>query len=92
MTFSLHTPKVGAGDTATDDALPAQHALQLSVNGAAVTYVCGSSIADLLIGHGMTGKRVAVEHNGKIVPRSQHPSTRLAAGDRVEIVVAVGGG
>jgi sulfur carrier protein len=35
---------------------------------------------------------VAVERNGAIVPRSRHADTLLAAGDRIEIVVAVGGG
>ncbi|MDE2344534.1 MAG: sulfur carrier protein ThiS, partial [Betaproteobacteria bacterium] len=37
-------------------------------------------------------RRIAVERNGEIVPRSRFDTTRLAAGDRVEIVVAVGGG
>ena len=40
----------------------------------------------------LAGKKVAVERNGEIVPRSAHASTVLADGDRVEIVVAVGGG
>ena len=38
------------------------------------------------------GKRIAVERNGEIVPKSQHASTELASGDQLEIVVAVGGG
>jgi thiamine biosynthesis protein ThiS len=38
------------------------------------------------------GKRVAVERNGEIVPKSKHAATPLAEGDQVEIVVAVGGG
>lgn len=37
-------------------------------------------------------KRIAVELNGEVVPRSCYGATRLAAGDRLEIVVAVGGG
>jgi sulfur carrier protein len=40
----------------------------------------------------LAGKRVAVERNGEIVPKSQHPQVPLADGDRLEIVVAVGGG
>jgi sulfur carrier protein len=40
----------------------------------------------------LAGKRVAVERNGEIVPKSQHASVAVAAGDRIEIVVAVGGG
>ncbi|MEI2740165.1 MAG: sulfur carrier protein ThiS [Chitinophagaceae bacterium] len=38
------------------------------------------------------GKRIAVERNGEIVPRGRHAETVLADGDRIEIVVAVGGG
>jgi sulfur carrier protein len=52
----------------------------------------GSAVADLLAELGTAGKRVAVERNGEIVPRSQHAGTRLAAGDRIEVVIAVGGG
>jgi sulfur carrier protein len=40
----------------------------------------------------LEGKKVAVERNGEIVPRGVHGSTLLADGDRLEIVVAVGGG
>jgi sulfur carrier protein len=38
------------------------------------------------------GKRVAIELNLEIVPRSAYPATRLREGDRVEIVQAIGGG
>lgn len=38
------------------------------------------------------GKRVAVERNGEIVPRSQYVQVKLQDGDQLEIVVAVGGG
>lgn len=41
---------------------------------------------------GLTGKRVALERNGDIVPRSQFPTQMLHDGDKLEIVVAVGGG
>jgi len=48
---------------------------------------------EALVGHlGLTGKRIAVERNGEIVPRSQFAARELADGDRLEIVVAVGGG
>jgi sulfur carrier protein len=40
----------------------------------------------------LAGKRIAVERNGEIVPRARYAATRLAAGDRLEVVVAVGGG
>ncbi|GHU35317.1 thiamine biosynthesis protein ThiS [Betaproteobacteria bacterium] len=41
---------------------------------------------------GYAGKRIAVERNGEIVPRGRHADVVLAEGDRLEIVVAVGGG
>lgn len=40
----------------------------------------------------LTGKRLAVERNGEIVPRSQFDSVTLLDGDKLEIVGAVGGG
>jgi len=41
---------------------------------------------------GLTGKRIALERNGEIVPRSQFASQALEDGDTLEIVAAVGGG
>ena len=41
---------------------------------------------------GLTGKRIALERNGEIVPRSTFTTQYLADSDRLEIVVAVGGG
>ena len=64
----------------------------LAVNGEAVRCDAGCSVAALLAQRHLTGKRVAVERNGAIVPRSRHAETRLEEGDRIEIVVAVGGG
>ena len=66
--------------------------VEISVNGEARRVPQGTAVADLLVDLGAAGKRVAVERNGQIVPRSQHAGTRLAAGDRIEVVVAVGGG
>ncbi len=50
------------------------------------------TVAQLLAELDTAGKRVAVERNGEIVPKSLHACTGLADGDRLEIVVAVGGG
>ena len=50
------------------------------------------SLAQLLERLGYAGKRIAVERNGEIVPRSRYGDTTLADGDSLEIVVAVGGG
>ena len=48
--------------------------------------------SELLARLDLTGKRVALERNGEIVPRGRFADERLAEGDRLEIVVAVGGG
>lgn len=66
--------------------------IQLSVNGQPRRFNAGASITQLLADLELTGKRVAVERNGEIVPRSRYDQTPLAEGDQLEIVVAVGGG
>ena len=66
--------------------------IQLSINGQARRMNAGANIAQLLVELALTGKRVAVERNGDIVPRSRYAETPLAEGDQLEIVVAVGGG
>lgn len=66
--------------------------IELVVNGESRTFPAPLTVARLVELLELTGKRVAVEKNGEIVPRSQHASTPLASGDALEIVVAVGGG
>jgi sulfur carrier protein len=66
--------------------------MEIIVNGAARPLPVGTTVAQLLEAMALAGKRVAVERNGEIVPRSQHAQVPLAEGDRLEIVVAVGGG
>ena len=66
--------------------------IQLSVNGQVRRFEPGANIAQLLDTLELAGKRVAVERNGEIVPRGRYAATRLAEGDALEIVVAVGGG
>jgi sulfur carrier protein len=65
--------------------------VSVCVNGVARD-VAASSVADLVAALGLAGKRIAVERNGEIVPRSRYAQTPLANGDRLEIVGAVGGG
>ena len=50
------------------------------------------TVAALIEALGYTGKRSAVERNRELVPRGRHAAVALVAGDRIEIVVAVGGG
>jgi sulfur carrier protein len=51
-----------------------------------------ASVAALVRSLGFEGKRVAVERNGEIVPKSRYDATPVADGDTLEIVRAVGGG
>ncbi|WIG57233.1 MAG: Sulfur carrier protein ThiS [Rhodanobacteraceae bacterium] len=55
---------------------------------------CGpaTTVAGLLEGTGYGDRRVAVEVNREIIPRSRHAQHSLHEGDRVEIVQAIGGG
>ena len=73
-------------------ASPIVSTMRLTVNGEAAECHAGTTVAALLATMDTAGKRVAVERNGEIVPRSQHASTVLEPGDRLEIVIAVGGG
>ena len=66
--------------------------IEVTVNGC--TQICERplAISELLRQMALEGKKVAVERNGEIVPRGAHGATLLCNGDRLEIVVAVGGG
>ena len=67
--------------------------MQLTVNGTPRTLDPGvATVAGLLRELALEGKRIAVERNGEIVPRSRYAQTRIEDGDRLEIVGAVGGG
>ncbi|MDR2165635.1 MAG: sulfur carrier protein ThiS [Zoogloeaceae bacterium] len=66
--------------------------MEITLNGERKRFPEALSVAELVTRLGYAGKRIAVERNGAIVPRSQHASTGIAAGDTIEIVVAVGGG
>ena len=66
--------------------------IRVLVNGAPREFPAPITFAQLLDGLALAGRRLAVERNGEIVPRSRLADTPLADGDRVEVVVAVGGG
>lgn len=82
-------------------AIPARILLQVSrhmeafslvINGESRTFPAAMTVAGLIDALDLAGKRVAIERNGEIVPRSQHGEITLDNGDQLEIVVAVGGG
>ena len=66
--------------------------MDIQLNGEPRQTEADITIARLLADEGLAERRVAVEVNGEIIPRGQHASHRLQAGDRVEIVHALGGG
>jgi thiamine biosynthesis protein ThiS len=66
--------------------------LVLTVNGEAKTFEAVADIAALVVALGLDSRKVAVERNLEIVPRSAYASTALADGDRIEIVHFIGGG
>lgn len=66
--------------------------ISLTVNGKDMEVPAGLTVAGLLDHLGIERESTAVERNRDIVPRSRHDETTLEAGDRIEIVTAVGGG
>jgi sulfur carrier protein len=67
--------------------------MELVINGTAQRLdPAPATIEDLVRALKLEGKRIAVERNGEIVPRSRYGQTKVAAGDRLEVVAAVGGG
>lgn len=66
--------------------------LSITLNGELRRVAAGLSVAGLVTELGLDPKKVAVERNLEIVPRSAHGQVMLAEGDRLEIVHFVGGG
>lgn len=64
----------------------------VTINGAERRIAAPLTVARLVGELGFAGKRVAIERNGEIVPRSRYADVALSDGDRLEVVVAVGGG
>jgi sulfur carrier protein len=67
--------------------------MQIFINGNDKHFDAETMSISMLITHmDLVGKRIAIERNGEIVPRSQFDTVMLAQGDKLEIVGAVGGG
>ena len=66
--------------------------IEFTLNGERQTIASGTTIGELVETLDLKGKRFAIERNGELVPKTEHAQAKLQAGDRVEIVVAVGGG
>lgn len=66
--------------------------MQIFVNGDPQQVESGLVVTQLLDTLALTSKRVAVEINQQIIPRSEHAQHQLQPGDRIEVVTAIGGG
>jgi thiamine biosynthesis protein ThiS len=66
--------------------------MNIIVNGESQSLQSGASLGQLLVMLGLDGKRIAVEVNRDIVPRSDYDSFKLSDNDTIEIVNAIGGG
>jgi len=66
--------------------------IDVVINGKSRSVPTGQTVATLIGELGLADRRVAVERNREVVPRADHATTVLAAGDRLEIVTFVGGG
>jgi sulfur carrier protein len=66
--------------------------ITIIINGERREFAQALVFSKLIETLGLAGKRLAIERNGEIVPRSQFGAHAIADGDKLEIVVAVGGG
>ena len=66
--------------------------IEVIINGAPRQFSAPLSFEQMLAEMALAGKRIAIERNGEIVPKSRFAHTQLADGDKLEVVVAVGGG
>lgn len=66
--------------------------MKIRLNGEVTDVAEGCTLADLVAAQGLAGKRIAIERNGEIVPRSLHAQCRCEHNDTIEIVHAIGGG
>lgn len=75
-----------------DEQLPMGNIMQIKLNGQMTEVDENTSLTLLLETLGMLDRRVAIEVNQQVIPRSEHISFILSSNDNVEIIQAVGGG
>ena len=66
--------------------------IKITINGQPQQFESAMNFSQLIEHLALQGKRIAIERNGEIVPRSQFSEQQLNNGDQLEVVVAVGGG
>ena len=65
---------------------------KLQLNGKKISIKSNISVFDLLVKYKLTNKKIAVEHNGKIIPKTNYKKKKLKNNDKIEIVHFIGGG
>jgi sulfur carrier protein len=83
----LYRPAQGVTSTARKEST-----MRLLINGEEKSFSSVADVAGLVAALGLDPRKVAIERNLEIVPRSTYAATPIADGDRIEIVVFVGGG
>lgn len=66
--------------------------IEVQINGVTQQLPVGTSLTELLASLHLQERRLAIEYNLEVVPRSEYAELRLQQGDRLEIVHAIGGG
>lgn len=66
--------------------------IEFSLNGERQTAVSGTTLGELVERLDLKGRRFALERNGELIPKAEHAKLKLEPGDRIEVVIAVGGG
>lgn len=87
-----HRPKRRATMAKLFTKLPPDSLMNIYLNGKAFHVADAMTLTELLLEMDYSGKRIAVEINQEIIPRSEHNTHRLKNDDRVEVVHAIGGG
>jgi sulfur carrier protein len=85
-------PAAAAADAAPAAGDADTQRLGLTLNGEPHQVAAGATVGDLIAQLGRDPRTVAVERNGDLLPRAGYAATRLAAGDRIEVVHFVQGG
>jgi len=66
--------------------------MEVIINGEVQHFPDNTHILDMVHLLFLEGRRIAIEINGEVIPRSQYPARRLQDNDKIEIIRAVGGG
>ena len=66
--------------------------MDIQLNGEAKSLIKSTTIAEMVIELGLDSRKIAIEQNRAIVPKSAYSTTNLSHADEIEIVAFMGGG